>query len=79
MRGDLHPSRDRERSDPAAGPPVDYESPQVPEDLPITDSHPVGPTGPVTRRNLVFAGLFIVAAIVGLYFLVPKFAGLNQT
>jgi uncharacterized membrane protein YbhN (UPF0104 family) len=79
MRGDLHPSADRERSDPAAGPPVDYESPQVPENLPITDSHPVGPSGPLTRRNLVFAGLFIVAAIIGLYFLVPKFAGLNQT
>jgi uncharacterized membrane protein YbhN (UPF0104 family) len=27
----------------------------------------------------VFATLFIVAAVVGLYFLVPKFAGLNQT
>lgn len=79
MRGELHQPRDRERPDPASGPPVDYESAQAPEDLPITDSHPVGPTGPLTRRNLVFGGLFIAAAIVGLYFLVPKFAGLNQT
>ncbi|MBV9606238.1 MAG: flippase-like domain-containing protein [Solirubrobacterales bacterium] len=83
MRGDLHPTRDRdrdrERSDPAAGPPIDYEPPQAAEDLPITDSHPVGPTGPLTRRNMIFAALFIVAAIVGLYFLVPKLAGLNET
>ena len=79
MRGELHQPRDRERPDPASGPPVDYESPQAPPDLPITDSHPVGPTGPLTPRNLVFGGLFIVAAIIGLYFLVPKFAGLNQT
>ena len=37
------------------------------------------PTGPLTRRNMVFAVLFILAAIVGLYFLVPRLAGLNQT
>jgi uncharacterized membrane protein YbhN (UPF0104 family) len=80
MRGELHPSRGLGRPDPAPpDPPVDYEPPEASEDLPITDSHPVGPTGPLTRRNLVFAGLFLVAAIVGLYFLVPKFAGLNQT
>ena len=63
MRGDLHPSADRERSDPAAGPPVDYESPQAPEDLPITDSHPVGPTGPLTRRNLVTGGVALPALV----------------
>lgn len=79
MRGELHSSGDRKGPDPAAGPPVDYESPEDVEDLPITDSHPVGPTGPITRRNIVFGVLFIVAAIVGLYFLVPKLAGLNQT
>jgi uncharacterized membrane protein YbhN (UPF0104 family) len=79
MRGELHPTRDRDRPDPAAGPPVDFEPEQASEDLPITDSHPVGPTGPLTRRNMVFGVLFILAAIVGLYFLVPKLAGLNQT
>jgi uncharacterized membrane protein YbhN (UPF0104 family) len=80
MRGELHPTRGQERHDPTAGGPVDYEPPEAASDaLPITDSHPVGPTGPVTRRNLVFAGLFIVAAIVGMYFLVPKLAGLNET
>lgn len=79
MRGELHPTRDRDRPDKAAGPPVDFEPDQAPADLPITDSHPVGPTGPLTKRNIVFAVLFIVAAIVGLYFLVPKLAGLNET
>lgn len=79
MRGELHQPRGHERPDPADDRPVDYEPEQAPEDLPITDSHPVGPTGPLTKRNMVFAGLFLVAAIVGMYFLVPKFAGLNQT
>jgi uncharacterized membrane protein YbhN (UPF0104 family) len=79
MRGEVDPTAEHDRPDPADGRPVDYEPEQAPEDLPITDSHPVGPTGPLTRRNMVFAGLFIVAAIVGMYFLVPKFAGLNQT
>jgi uncharacterized membrane protein YbhN (UPF0104 family) len=79
MRGELHPTRDHGRPDPAAGPPVDFEAEQAAEDLPITDSHPVGPTGPLSRRNMAFAGVFILAAIVGMYFLVPKLAGLNQT
>jgi uncharacterized membrane protein YbhN (UPF0104 family) len=79
MRGELHQSPGHDRPDPANGRPVDFEPQPAFEDLPITDSHPVGPTGPVTKRNIVFAGLFIVAAIVGMYFLVPKFAGLNQT
>src|SRR5690242_7087101 len=79
MRGELHPTQGHDRPDPSDGPPVDYEPEQAPADLPITDSHPVGPTGPMTKRNLIFAGLLLVAAIVGMYFLVPKFAGLNQT
>lgn len=79
MRGELHQSRDHERPDRASGQPVDYEPSQASENLPITDSHPVGPPGPLTRRNMIFAVLFILAAVVGLYFLVPKFAGLNQT
>jgi uncharacterized protein (TIRG00374 family) len=79
MRGELHSTRGHGRPDLAAGPPVDFEPEQASEDLPITDSHPVSPSGPLTPRNMVFAGLFIVAAIVGLYFLLPKVAGLNQT
>jgi uncharacterized membrane protein YbhN (UPF0104 family) len=79
MRGELHPTRDRDRSDVPAGPPVDYEPEQSPASLPITDSHPIGPSGSFTRRNIVVAVLFVVAALVGLYFVVPKLAGLNQT
>lgn len=37
------------------------------------------PTGPVTRRRITYAALFIIAALVGLYFLVPRLTGLNQT
>ena len=35
--------------------------------------------GPLTRRRLVLGGLSIVAALLGLYLLVPRLAGLNQT
>ncbi len=38
-----------------------------------------GPAGPLTRRRLVFGAVFIAAALGGLYFLIPKLAGLNQT
>jgi uncharacterized protein (TIRG00374 family) len=79
MRGELHPTQDHERTDSAADRPLDQDPGLPPEALPITDSHPVAPTGPITRRNMVFAVLFILAAVVGLYFLVPKLAGLNQT
>lgn len=34
---------------------------------------------PINRRAVVLAVLFIVIAIVGLYFLIPKLAGLKQT
>jgi uncharacterized membrane protein YbhN (UPF0104 family) len=79
MRGDLHPTRD-------------HAEPNAMTDAPPTvdgsggsgggvghDTASLEPTGPLTVRNMVFAGLFIVAAIVGLYFLLPKLAGLNQT
>ena len=45
-------------------------------------SHDTGsfsPVGPISRRKLIFGVLFIVLALIGLYFLVPKLAGLNQT
>jgi uncharacterized membrane protein YbhN (UPF0104 family) len=67
---------DRQEPDSAPGPPAngkDSSDGQVPDAPTLT------PTGPLTRRNMVFAVLFILAAIVGLYFLVPKFTGLNQT
>jgi len=37
------------------------------------------PTGPLTRRRLIAGLVFIAIAVAGLYFLVPKLAGLNQT
>ena len=75
MRGELHPTRDREGPDAAARPPLSADGPGGAPDGPVPDS----PAGPLTRRNMVFAVLFTLAAIVGLYFLVPKLAGLNQT
>jgi uncharacterized membrane protein YbhN (UPF0104 family) len=81
MRGELHRTRDRDepnaaRVDSAAG----YEIPPPgPEDEPVPEVPSLGPSGPLTRRNIVFAALFLLAALAGLYFLVPKLAGLNQT
>jgi uncharacterized protein (TIRG00374 family) len=40
---------------------------------------PSEPNAPLNRRRLVVGVLFVVAALAGLYFLVPKLAGLNQT
>ena len=79
MRGELHPMRDREQRDTTTGAPVDSGLLPGSDDEQVADTTALGPTGPVTRRNMVFAVLFILAAIVGLYFLVPKLAGLNQT
>jgi uncharacterized membrane protein YbhN (UPF0104 family) len=79
MRGNLHPMRDREEPEAMTGPPPDVDAPTGPADGHGPDTASLEPTGPLTRRNLIFAGLFIVAAIVGLYFLLPKLAGLNQT
>ncbi len=66
MNGDLHPSTAVDTSEP----PGDERPPEPPV---------MGPTGPLTRRNLIFGALFIIAALTGLYFLVPKLAGLHQT
>jgi uncharacterized membrane protein YbhN (UPF0104 family) len=81
MGGELHPTRDRDEPTTAWEPPTDsHVEPGFGDgDVEIAQMPVEGPTGPVTRRNLVFGALFITAALVGLYFLVPKFAGLNQT
>lgn len=79
MRGELHPTRDRDEAGATVGRPDDADVEAGSPDVQIADVTSLGPTGPVTRRNMVFAILFILASIVGLYFLVPKFAGLNQT
>jgi uncharacterized membrane protein YbhN (UPF0104 family) len=79
MRRELHPSRDRDEPNAAANSRADYEVSSASDDGHLADVHPLGPAGPVSRRNVVFGGLFVIAALVGLYFLVPKLAGLNQT
>ncbi len=81
MGGELHPTRDRDEAATAAEGPVDFDlAPGLEDDeLDIPELSSEGPTGPLGRRNLAFGALFITAALVGLYFLVPKFAGLNQT
>src|ERR1035437_7629845 len=38
-----------------------------------------GPTVPITRTRLLLASGLIVVALVGVYFLIPKLAGLKQT
>jgi uncharacterized membrane protein YbhN (UPF0104 family) len=78
MRGELHPTPEREETGAAAGVPADHPLAEG-QDGQVAESAALEPTGALTRRNIVFGLLFIVAAIVGLYFLVPKFAGLNQT
>jgi uncharacterized protein (TIRG00374 family) len=76
MGGELHRMQDRDEPraalDLTAGEEedVDVELPEMPT---------MAPTGPLTRRNMVFAILFLAAALTGLYFLIPKFTGLNQT
>src|ERR1700733_8732243 len=88
MRGELHPSRDREepetaadRDEPetAAGTRANPEDPPASQDTRHDDTGSFGPIAPVSRRTLIVGVLFIVLALVGLYFLVPKLAGLNAT
>ena len=81
MAGEIHPMQDRDEPVTAWEPPTDshVEPGHEDGDVPIPEMPAGGPTGPVTRRTIVFGALFITAALVGLYFLVPKFTGLNQT
>jgi uncharacterized membrane protein YbhN (UPF0104 family) len=79
MRGELHPSRDHDEPDPAAEADAGYDLTPVSADRHGADLPALGPAGLVTRRNMIFGALFILAALVGLYFLLPKLAGLNQT
>jgi uncharacterized membrane protein YbhN (UPF0104 family) len=81
MGGELHPMHDRDEPTAAWERPTDshVEPGYGVGDVEIPEITTEGPTGPLTRRKLVFGALFITAALVGLYFLVPKFTGLNQT
>ncbi len=59
------------RTGPSSAPPPTVADP---------DGSPGGDlTAQLTRRRLIFLGLFIIAAVAGLYFLIPKLAGLKQT
>ncbi|HTU85186.1 MAG TPA: lysylphosphatidylglycerol synthase transmembrane domain-containing protein [Solirubrobacteraceae bacterium] len=79
MRGELQPSRDREEPDTATGPRASLKPQPDSQDGHQHDTGSFSPIGPVNRRKLIFGVLFVVAALVGLYFLVPKLAGLHQT
>jgi uncharacterized membrane protein YbhN (UPF0104 family) len=81
MGGKMNPARQPDEATEAWEPPTDshVEPGYGDGDVDIPEMPTEGPTGPVTRRNLVFGALFITAALVGLYFLVPKLTGLNQT
>jgi uncharacterized protein (TIRG00374 family) len=46
---------------------------------PLEDAAPADAGTLLTRRRLIIGLVFIVAALGGLYFLLPKLAGLNQT
>jgi uncharacterized membrane protein YbhN (UPF0104 family) len=78
MRGKLHPSRDRGETETATDSDAGYEL--TPPSVDGRDSDiPESPGGALSRRNMIFGGLFIIAALAGLYFLLPKLAGLKQT
>jgi uncharacterized membrane protein YbhN (UPF0104 family) len=85
MRGELHPSRDRGESPEVDGYRDGHGSPAGSEDghqQETDQQHDTGsltPIGPISRRNLIVGVLFVVVALVGLYFLIPKLAGLHQT
>ncbi len=62
-------------SDPEALEAALRVSPKATEVVPEEDE----PTSPLTPRRIVFALVFIITALVGLYLLLPKLAGLHQT
>jgi uncharacterized protein (TIRG00374 family) len=56
--------------------PIDLPNPDLPEDD-ERDDHP--PRIDVSRRSLIGFGVFVVLAILALYFLLPQLAGLEET
>lgn len=77
MGGEIHPTRDRD--EPATAEPSPDELDSTPDEQDTDEGLSITATGPVTRRNVVFAILFFAAALAGLYFLIPKVNGLNKT
>jgi uncharacterized protein (TIRG00374 family) len=81
MGGEIHPMRDRDEPTSAGEPRAAFDlTPDAKDvDVDLPQMPTLAPRGPITRRNLVFAMLFLAAALTGLYFLIPKFSGLKQT
>jgi putative heme transporter len=79
MRGELQPSRDRGTPEAPTGPRPSLQQQNGSQDEQQHDTASFSPIGPINRRKLIFGALFVIAALVGLYFLVPKLAGLHQT
>ena len=77
MGGEIHPTRDRD--EPATAEPSPDELDTTPDEQDTDEGLSITATGPVSRRNVVFAILFFAAALAGLYFLIPKVTGLNKT
>jgi uncharacterized membrane protein YbhN (UPF0104 family) len=84
MRGELHPSPERGESSAADEHRQNHDAPAGtgdghPQDAVSQDTGSLTPIGPISRRNLVVGVVFVLAALIGLYFLIPKLAGLHQT
>jgi len=77
MGGEIHPTRDRDEPATAEPAPDDFDA--MPDEEDTGEGPTITATGPVSRRNVVFAILFLAAALAGLYFLIPKVTGLNKT
>lgn len=93
MQGEHQPIRAVDTgtpSEPPTGPDLDQageltegargtNAPPPDEDARAEAASPLGPGMAVTRGKILLGAGFIIAALGGLYFLVPKLAGLNQT
>jgi uncharacterized protein (TIRG00374 family) len=58
--------------------PASCDAANAPDPVPATDHHE-GSGTLLNRRRITIGVVFVVAALGGLYFLLPKIAGLNQT
>ena len=89
LGADLGSTRDAERSDrPTAVPERPRRPTIVSESLGPAAAQDSGPAAPIpmdeptsglTRRRVLLGVAFVAVMVVGLYFLVPKLAGLNHT
>src|SRR5437763_6926269 len=54
------------------------DAPRLPDEV-MERAESAEPAGPISRRKLIFGGIFTLAALGGLYFLIPKLAGFRRT